>query len=163
MEIEVEVSADDHRALLRQRARLHPPSGPARRSSAARIALLLALVLLFTWAYTATSLKPAYILSAGIGFALALLAWGAAARATRGSEPPPLLGRQIVSLEGEGVRLRAERFELWLRWDAIDAVEESDEHLFALADPLPTIVVPKRCFASSEESAAFAARLRARG
>lgn len=162
MEIQADITDADHRALL---------DHEVRRIRAARRRLpfgaltvgWLALVVLFTWMYTATSLKPAYILSGGIGFVLALVAFAAVTRATREPATSPSLGTRTLRPEAEGLRVRGADFETWLSWDAVRAVEETDEHLFVRSDHLPVIIVPRRAFASSEEGEAFAALLRQRG
>ncbi len=152
MEVRADITAADHRALEQLSVR---PRRAGRVPFWTLVAGWLALTVVFTWLYTATTLKPGYILSAGIGFAVAVVGWAVVLRLNRGDEGTPSLGARTISLDDEGLRVRGEGFELLLGAAASRRVHETAEHLFVVSDHLPAIIVPKRCFASAEEARAF--------
>jgi hypothetical protein len=156
MEVRADITAADHRAFEQLSAR---PRRGRRVPFWTLVAGWLALTVVFTWLYTATTLKPGYILSAGIGFAVAVVGWAVVLRPNRGDEGAPSLGARTISLDDEGLRVRGEGFELLLAAAASRRVHETAEYVFVVSAHLPVIIVPKRCFASAEDARAFRARL----
>jgi hypothetical protein len=161
MEVRVEITAEDTRALLRHLARNAPPFD-GRRRFWARVAAWLAVVTAFTWLYTATSLRPGYILSVAVGFVAGMVACFAWVNSWRETEPRPYgVGSFTIGLDANGLRLRSGEVETRIPRESVRRVDEGAEHLFIGVDGAPIVMVPKRAFATEDERRGFLAALRA--
>jgi YcxB-like protein len=68
-----------------------------------------------------------------------------------------LLGPHTVELTDEGVVERTPVRELKVKWEAVEKVASSDEHLFVWTSGFNALVVPRRAFPDEDALKAFAA------
>lgn len=157
MEVRADITAEDRRALHRHRRAVVG----SRRRFWLEVALWLAAVTVFTWLYTATTLRPGYIVSTALGFAAGLVVralWSRERAPVDVAEEPPHAIE--VVLEAEGLRLRRGLVETRVPSAAVAEVSETAEHVFVAVEGMPEIVLPKRAFASEAEVRTFVEALR---
>jgi hypothetical protein len=68
-----------------------------------------------------------------------------------------LLGPHTVELTDEGVVERTPVRELKVKWEAVEKVASSPEHLFLWTSAFSALIVPRRAFADEDALKAFAA------
>lgn len=61
-----------------------------------------------------------------------------------------LLGRQVLTLEQNGIRMRNDLTEASFPWRGVEEVAESDQHIFLHVGPSKAYAVPKAAFADAE-------------
>ena len=69
-----------------------------------------------------------------------------------------LLGPHTVELTDEGVVERTAVRELKVKWEAVERVAHSEEHLYIWTSGFNALVLPKRAFESEDALKAFAAQ-----
>jgi hypothetical protein len=103
-----------------------------------------------------------YAAIAGLILFLLIVLGAQRARATRSIDPRGIFARGFnLTAEESGLHLVGEFSESRYRWPAILRFEETGSHFFLYIDGAQAIIVPKRCFASSEDAVRFAATVRA--
>ena len=78
-------------------------------------------------------------------------------RTYRAGRNKGLLGPHVVELTEEGVVERTALRELKVKWEAVERLASSDQHLFIWTSGFNALVVPRRAFASEDALKAFAA------
>lgn len=73
-----------------------------------------------------------------------------------------LVGPRRVVFSEKGVLCEMERQSLDLRWEAFTSVRKGPDHVHLYFSPLQAVVLPRRCFKTDDEFAAFAAQLESR-
>jgi hypothetical protein len=109
-------------------------------------------------------LEMASIVAWFLGFALVLLAIIRLNRAFHRRRLDPkgaFLRGYVVTAGPDGVSLTSEVMETRYRWPAFLRLHEAPEHFFLYVDGASAVVIPKRSFASSDDTADFAALARA--
>lgn len=61
----------------------------------------------------------------------------------------------LLKVDDEGVFETTEVNTSLSKWQAVEKVEENDKHIFIFKNSVDAHVIPKRCFASSEEAQSF--------
>ncbi len=61
-----------------------------------------------------------------------------------------VIGNHKYQISQEGIHDISELDETTTRWDAIDSVVQTDEHLFIIVRPASAFIVPKRSFPSDD-------------
>lgn len=167
MHVEADLTTQDYDAFLSLATR-RATTGVSKPSVRVRFWLLLTLSFIlwialgFSLPFFSEPLSASQVFSLYFVYVLLAFFWG---RHTRRAMSPEhggtVLGPHTFSLTPEGIEDRGSFSSTLTQWPAVQAVEETPEHLFLFIDTTVAHIIPKRCFTQPEDYDAFLQELQA--
>lgn len=78
---------------------------------------------------------------------------------SRGAAFQELMGVTTLTFDAKRVMVENEQGRTITAWDEVDALAETDTHIFLITGPLRAFIIPKRAFANEKEAAQCFERL----
>ena len=70
-----------------------------------------------------------------------------------------VLGPRKMRLAEEGLKIESGLYEVKVKWDSIEDILQTNEHIFLFVDTIAAHIIPKRIFTTQKEAEDFLAEL----